>query len=199
MITMAFAQMVYFAFISLEEYGGDDGLVIDLRSEFPGLLDLENPTTLYYVSFATLLVCLLLLQRLVHSRFGRVIVGSRSNERRTQALGFNTYRYRLVCYVIAGSIAGFAGALLGNFTSFISPDMMDWTRSGELIFMVVLGGTATLFGPVLGAAAFLLIEEWLSSLTVYWQLPFGLLLIATVLFIRGGLMGLFSQIRGRPR
>ena len=79
------------------------------------------------------------------------------------------------------------------------PDMMDWTRSGELIFMVVLGGTATLFGPVLGAAAFLLIEEWLSSLTVYWQLPFGLLLIATVLFIRGGLMGLFSQIRGRPR
>ena len=194
MITMAFTQMVFFAFVSMEEYGGDDGLVIDLRSEFPGPLDIEGANGLYYFIFISLLVVLFLVHKITRSRFGMVIEGARGNERRMRAIGFDTYRYRLVCYVIAGAICGYAGALLGNFTNFISPEMMDWTASGELIFMVVLGGTGTLFGPVLGAAAFVLLEEWLSAITIYWQFLFGALLIMVVLFWRGGLNGFVDWI-----
>ena len=194
MITMAFTQMVFFAFVSLEEYGGDDGLVIDMRSEFAGPLDIESANGLYYFIFVSLLVVLFLVHRITRSRFGMVIEGARGNERRMRAIGFDTYRYRLVCYVIAGAICGYAGALLGNFTNFISPEMMDWTASGELIFMVVLGGTGSLFGPILGAAAFVLLEEWLSAITIYWQFIFGALLILVVLFWRGGLNGLVDWI-----
>ena len=192
MITMAFTQMLFFAFVSIEEYGGDDGLVIELRSEFSGLLDLEDNLTLYYVTFVALLISLYGIRRLVRSRFGMVLEGAKGNDRRMQAIGFNTYNYRLVCYVIAGAMCGFAGALLGNFTNFISPEMMDWTRSGELIFMVVLGGAGSWFGPVLGAAVFVLLEELLSGITIYWQLLFGGLLVVVVLFARGGIDGLFG-------
>ncbi len=193
MITMAFAQMVFFALVSLETYGGDDGLVIEIRSEVSSWFSLENNLTLYYVTFVALVVCLWLMSRLVQSRFGMVLQGVKGNERRMQAIGFNTYRYRLTAYVISGAMCGLAGALLGNFTNFISPEMMDWTRSGELIFMIVLGGTGTLFGPVLGAAAFLLLEEWLSGITLYWQLIFGAFLIGIVLFVRGGINGLIAS------
>ena len=195
MITMAFAQMLFFGLVSIEEYGGDDGLVIELRSEFQGFLDLENSTTLYYFTFAILLICIYIVHRIVRSRFGRVIEGAKSNERRMQALGFNTYLYRLVCYVISGAMCGLAGALLGNFTNFISPEMMDWTRSGELIFMVVLGGAGSLFGPLLGSTVFLVLEEILSGITVYWHLIFGLFLILVVLFVRGGIAGLLTTAR----
>ena len=140
MITLAFAQMIYFAFVSIEEYGGDDGLVIDLRSETGGIADLESGAQLYYAALTSLVLVTYLVRRIVRSRFGLVLRGSRDNDARMQALGFNTFRYRLACYVLAGMIAGLAGWLLGNFTNFISPEMMDWTRSGELIFMVVLGG-----------------------------------------------------------
>ena len=195
MITMAFAQMVFFAFVSIEEYGGDDGLVIEMRSEFGSLVDLENPSVLYYVCFVSLLLVLYVIRRMVRSRFGMVIQGARGNEPRMQSLGFNTFRYKLVCYVIAGTICGFAGALLGNFTNIISPEMMDWTRSGELIFMVVLGGTGSVFGPVLGTSVFLLLEEILSGLWLYWQLAFGIFLILAVLFAKGGIDGLLSGRR----
>ena len=197
MITMAFAQMLFFAFVSIETYGGDDGLVIELRSEFLHWpwLNLEDSATLYYATWACLLLCLYALRRLVQSRFGMVIEGVKGNERRMQAMGFHTYRYRLTCYVISGAMGGLAGALLGNFTNFISPEMMDWTRSGELIFMVVLGGVGSWFGPVLGAATFLALEEILSSLTIYWQLIFGLFLLAVVLFARGGIDGWLSRER----
>lgn len=193
MITMAFGMMVFHGFVSIEEYGGDDGLVIEVRSEFAGLIDLENNTTLYYLCYLSLLAVLYLVDRIVKSRFGMVIAGAKGNERRMQSIGFDTYRYRLVCYVIAGAICGYAGALLGNFTNFISPEMGDWTRSGELIFMVVLGGAGSLFGPVIGAAAFILLEELLSSYWLYWQLIFGVLLILVVLFARGGILGLLGR------
>ena len=181
MITMAFAQMVYFAFISIEEYGGDDGLVIETRSEFGGLFDIEDTTTFYYFTWVSLVAALYLVRRIMRSRFGMVIEGAKGNERRMQSIGFDTYKYRLTCYVIAGMICGYAGALLGNFTSFFSPEMMDWTHSGELLFMVVLGGAGSLFGPVLGTAAFVLLEEFLSGITIYWQAIFGVLLILVVL------------------
>ena len=197
MITMAFSQMLFFGLVSIEEYGGDDGLVIEYRSEFSGLLDLEQATQLYYAALVSLVVFLFLISRLIQARFGMVIQGTKGNDRRMRSLGFDTYRYQLACYVISGAICGYAGALLGNFTNFISPEMMDWTRSGELIFMVVLGGGGTLFGPVIGAAAFILLEEVLSGLWLYWQFIFGLILILVVIFAKRGLMGLLSNRRGQ--
>ncbi|WP_205032095.1 branched-chain amino acid ABC transporter permease [Hwanghaeella grinnelliae] len=193
MITMAFGQMMFYGFVSLEEYGGDDGLIIYERSNFGDLIDMYDDTTFYYVCLVSLAVVLFIVHRLVNSRFGMVVKGSKSNERRMGALGFPTYRYRLTAYVISGAICGYAGALLGNFTEFISPEMMDWTRSGELIFMVVLGGTATIFGPVYGVLAFLVIEEILSAITTYWHLIFGLLLVLVVLFVQGGIAGLLRR------
>jgi len=194
MITMAFSQMVYFTFLSLEEYGADDGLVIYSRSEFPEFIGMDSSAGLYYWVFAVLLASLFFVYRLVHSRFGRVIVGSRFNEQRMQALGFNTYRYRLTCYVISAMLCSLAGMLLGNFTGFISPDMIGWARSGELIFMVIIGGVATFFGPLVGTLAFVLLEEALSAITVYWHLIFGLLLVALVLFGKGGIHGWLSRL-----
>lgn len=193
MITMAFSQMVYFTFLSLEEYGADDGLVIYSRSEFPGFISMDSATGLYYWIFILLLASLFFVQRLVHSRFGRVIVGSKFNEQRMQALGFNTYRYRLTCYVISAMMCSLAGMLLGNFTGFISPDMIGWARSGELIFMVIIGGVGTFFGPLIGTLAYLVLEEVLSAITVYWHLIFGILLVALVLFGKGGIHGWLSR------
>lgn len=193
MITMAFAQMVYYLIVSIEEYGGDDGLVIDTRSELP-LVNLDDPLQLFGLSYVALLAAMLLVRMIVNSRFGMVLQGAKGNPERMVTLGFNVYAYRLTAYVISGAMCGLAGALLGNFTTFISPEMMDWSRSGELMFMVILGGTATTLGPVLGSIAFILVEEILSSFTLYWHLPFGLMLMGVVLFARGGLMGL---LRGR--
>lgn len=189
MITMAFAQMMYYAIVSIEEYGGDDGLVIDTRSELP-FIDLDDPLQLFGLAYVSLVVAMLIVRMIVNSRFGMVLRGAKGNNERVVMLGFNTYLFRLTAYVIAGAMAGYAGALLGNFTTFISPEMMDWGRSGELMFMVILGGTATLVGPVIGATLFIVLEEVLSSLTVYWHLPFGLLLLAVVLFGKGGIMGM---------
>lgn len=193
MITMAFGQMMFFAIVSIETYGGDDGLVIYEKSSLPGV-DLSDPLTLYGVCFASLLAALFVTHRIVNSRFGMAIQGAKSNEQRARALGFNVYAYRLAAYVISGAMCGYAGALLGNFTGFISPEMMDWARSGELMFMVILGGVGTLFGPVVGAAIFLLLEEIMSGFTIYWHLPFGLLLILAVLFLRGGVSGFLARL-----
>jgi branched-chain amino acid transport system permease protein len=190
MITLAFSQMIYFLCESLNQFGGDNGLNIPDHSDFAGLIDLENPTTLYYLAFACLLICLLLGSRLVGSRFGMVVRGAKSNERRMAALGFATYRYRLTAFVIAGAMGGLAGVLLANQTLFLSPSIMHWTRSGEIMMMVILGGMGTLFGPVAGAAAYLVLENLLSGLTSHWQAVLGPLLIIVVLFSKGGILGL---------
>ena len=193
MITLAFAQMLYFIFLSIDEYGGDDGLVIDTKSQFHSVLDLENPTELYYLIFCSLVIIVYLVKRIVESRFGRVIEGLRQNDERMEAIGYNPFRYRLICYILAGSICGFAGALLGNFTGFISPEMMDWTRSGELMFMVILGGTGSTLGPIIGAATFVLLEELFSSWTIHWKLLFGLFLVLTVLYARQGINSILDR------
>ena len=196
MITMAFAQMIFYLIVSIEEYGGDDGLVIDTRSEL-GLLNLDNPLQLFGLAYVSLLVAMLLVRMIVNSRFGMVVQGAKNNPERMATMGFNTYAFRLVAYVISGAMAGYAGALLGNFTTFISPEMMDWSRSGELMFMVILGGAATTVGPVLGAIVFIVLEQALSTITIYWHLPFGLLLMGVVLFVRGGLAGMLSRNKDR--
>lgn len=191
MITMAFGQMAFYFLVAQETYGGDDGLVIDIRSELP-LLNLDSPMQLYYLCYGSLIVAMALVHVMVNSRFGMVLQGAKGNDERMVTLGYNTYAYKLVAYVISGAMCGYAGVLLGNFTTFISPEMMDWTRSGELMFMNILGGVSTALGPVLGATSFILLEEILSSFTIYWHLPFGILLILVVMFVRGGLMGLIK-------
>ncbi|MCF6320678.1 MAG: branched-chain amino acid ABC transporter permease [Rhizobiaceae bacterium] len=191
MITMAFAQMVFYLFVSLDIYGGDDGLVIDIRSELP-LVNLDSPLQLYLLAYGSLVVAMLIVRTITRSQFGMVLQGAKGNNERVVTLGYNTYAYRLTAYVISGAMAGYAGALLGNFTTFISPEMMGWTRSGELMFMVILGGAATTIGPVLGSLVFIVIEEVFSSFTIYWHLPFGIMLIIIVLYVRGGLVGLIT-------
>jgi branched-chain amino acid transport system permease protein len=188
MITLAFAQMMYFFFVSLEKYGGDDGLSLASRSRLPGL-DLGDDTSFYYLCLALLLGFLYVSSRLINSRFGMVIRGCKENERRMSALGFPTYRYKLVCFAIAGAGAGLAGALIANQTEFVSPNLMHWTVSGEIMIMVILGGMGTLYGPVFGAAMLLLLEEYLSSYTEHWMLFLGPIMILVVLFARRGLYG----------
>ncbi len=197
LITLAFTQMLYYTFVSIDEYGADDGLLIYQRSEFGGLIDIENATTLYYLVLVVLLLSLYLMYRLTQARFGRVLFGCKHNDERMQSLGYDTYKYKLVCYVISGTFCGVAGFFLGNFTNFISPEMMDWVHSGDLIFMMVIGGAGAVFGPVTGAVTFLLLEEFLSSIWVYWHLIFGLMLIALVMFGKGGLHGLLTRMDGR--
>jgi branched-chain amino acid transport system permease protein len=195
MITLAFAQMLYYVAIGLDRYGGDDGMTIYRRSQFDGLIDLSNKTLFYYLCLALLLMTAFVVWRIVNSRFGMVIRGARSNERRMRAIGYPTYRYKLVCFVIGGTLCGLAGVLLANHTDFINPAMMHWTRSGDLIVMAVLGGMGTVLGPVLGAVALLVLEEALSRITEYWQIIIGPIFLLVVLFARGGIDALLLGIR----
>jgi branched-chain amino acid transport system permease protein len=197
MITLAFAQMAYYVIAGLARYGGDDGLTIYKRSQFFAPIDLGNKVQFYYVCLALLCASIYLMHRLVNSRFGMVVQGSRSNDLRMRAIGFPTYRYRLTCFVIAGTLCGLAGALIANNTDFVSPSMMYWTRSGDLIIMVVLGGMGSVIGPLVGAVALLVLEEFLSGITEYWQIILGPLLLLVVLFARGGIDGLLSKIRAK--
>ena len=192
MITLAFTQMLYYLGISIAEYGGDDGMRLAVKSQFPGLIDLNDATAFYYLVLAILVLALFLGQRLVDSRFGMVIRAAKSNEVRTRSIGFSPYPYRLAAFVIAGAVCGLAGALLVNHTAYLTPEFMNWTRSGELMFMVILGGMASIAGPVLGAFALLLVEDALSGWTQHWQLVLGPLLVLSVLFLRRGLAGLLS-------
>ena len=198
MITLAFAQMLFYLFVSLRQYGGDDGLPMPRRNDFgvgswSGAL--KDDATFYYVTLACLVLALLVVGRLVGSRFGRVIHGIRENETRMEAIGFPVFRYKLACFVIAGALAGLAGALLANQTQLASPNQLHWTQSGMLLVMVVLGGVGRLYGGALGAATLLILEEVLAAHTLHWQLGVGLVLLAVVFLAPRGLSGLLDRIR----
>ena len=192
MITLAFAQMVFFLFVGLKAYGGDDGLSIRRRNLMPGL-DLREPDQLYWLCLAFLVAWLFLQWRIVGSRFGRVLEGIRQNERRMAAIGIATYRYKLAAFVISGMGCGLAGALSANYLRFVSPDLMAWQKSGDLMVMVILGGVGTLLGPVVGAAALTGLEYVLGGLTEHWQFFLGPILLGVVLFAPGGIMGQFRR------
>ena len=194
MITMALTQMIYYLSISIEEYGSDDGLIIYVRSEFgTNIINLDNPFHRYYLIFLVMVGCLYLTYRLIHSRFGYVIRGAKSNELRMEVIGHSTFRYRLVCFMIAGVMCTLAGVLSANVEKFVSPDVMHWTRSGELIFMVVLGGMASILGPLTGAMVFWLISEILARFTEHWHIIFGPFLILVVLLSPRGIDGMLGE------
>jgi branched-chain amino acid transport system permease protein len=188
MITLAFAQMVYFLAISLKTFGGDDGLLINERSDF-GLFSLRSNVALYYCALAVLMASLLGMARLVHSRFGMVIRGARSNERRMAALGFPMLRYKLTAYVLSALPCVIAGMLLANLTKFAAPSYMAWQASGDLIVMIVLGGMATVLGPVVGALALIVLEEILTSWTTHWMIVLGPAIVLIVLTAKKGIYG----------
>ena len=195
MITLAFAQMLFYLANSIKGYGGDEGLNIRVRS-FIGWgdtgLDLKNPWVFYYVALAVLAATLLALARFVPSRFGRAVLALRDDEVRAEALGFPTYRYKLIVFVVAGAVGGVAGALSVNLQGYVSPSLLYWTQSGTLMVMVVLGGVATLWGGVLGAAVLLLLQEVLGAYTEHYEFWTGWVLLAVVLFARRGLAGLLA-------
>jgi len=196
MITLAFTQMLYYLGNSVEEYGGDDGMRLAMRSTFPGLVDLRNSTTFYYVVLVLLVASLAFGNRLINSPFGMVIRGARSNEPRMRAIGFSPFRYKLVAFAIAGAMCGLAGALLVNHTEYVTPEFMHWTRSGDIMFMVILGGMGTLGGPVLGAVVLRLLEDLLlPAWTQHWQAILGPFLVLVVLFAKRGLAGLVPERR----
>jgi len=188
MITLAFAQMFYYLFVSLKQYGGDDGLSISARSDF-GIFTLASPIALYYTALALVLAALFVMKRLVDARFGMVLRGCRINERRMQAMGFPTLRYKLSAYVISSVLCGVAGLLYANLTGYTSPAYMAWTVSGELIVMVVLGGMGTVFGPLVGSLVLLISEEILKALTDRWMMILGPLIVLVVLTARRGVYG----------
>jgi branched-chain amino acid transport system permease protein len=159
-------------------------------------LDLANEQTFYAVTCVCTVVVMVGLARVLNSRFGHVLQGIRDNESRMQALGYAVYRYKWVAFVMAGALAGLAGALLANLGGFVSPSIMQWSQSGMLLMMVILGGVGHLWGGVWGAVVFLLLEEVLSSFTIHWQLGLGALLLAVVLLAPKGLAALWQRARG---
>jgi branched-chain amino acid transport system permease protein len=193
MITLAFGQMAFFTTSSLALYGGDDGYTLYGRTEIFGSRILEDRLVFHFACLLCLAASWLLVQTLLGSRFGRVLRACRENETRARAVGFEPYPYRLAAYVIAGAIGGLAGVLLANATEFVAPAYLAWQRSGDLLFMVILGGLAGPHGALMGALAFVLIEEWLAKLTEHWRLIFGPLLILCVFFLRGGIAGLLRR------
>ena len=196
MITLAFGQMAYFLMVSLSAYGGDDGLTLQARSTLFGQAWLENDVFFYYLVLVLLLAGFLFTQAALGARFGRVLRGVSDNRERMQAIGFEPLPYQLTAYIMAAVLAALAGVLLANQAEFVSPAYMTWQRSGELIMMVVVGGMGTLTGGILGAAAFLLLEEFLSAFSQHWKLGLGVILVLIVLHGKGGIHGILVNLTG---
>ncbi|PVB59894.1 branched-chain amino acid ABC transporter permease [Labrenzia sp. 011] len=196
MITLAFAQMIFAFFVSLNGYGGDDGLIIRKANTLFGM-SLRNKTTIYYVILAVAVGYFFWLHRVKGSSFGNILAGIRQNEKRMVALGINPFRYKLFAFVLAGMGAGAAGALMAVFLRFASPDTLAWTKSGEFMIMVILGGVGSFVGPIWGAATFLVLHDYLASWTEHWQLFMGLLLLFVVLRTKGGIAGAIESFRAR--
>ncbi|TKT66800.1 branched-chain amino acid ABC transporter permease [Rhizobiaceae bacterium LC148] len=191
MITLAFAQMVYYFAISWPAYGGEDGLSILVRNQFAGI-NTMRPLNFFLICYVTLLVALGLFSLIRGSRFGSALQAARQNEVRVATVGIAPFRIRLTAFAISAGITGLAGALFADLNRFVSPSMLSWHMSGELIVLIILGGVGRLFGPVAGAMLYVIFEYALGGVTERWQFFLGLILLGVVLFARGGLLGLLA-------
>ena len=195
MITLAFAQMLFYGSIAITKLGGDEGIAVS-RSQLLGF-DMHDGTTFYFLVLAITLATIYLSRRIIESRFGRVLRAINDNERRVASVGYNTYAYKLVAFVIAGSMAGLGGALMANLNEYAAPSLFHWILSGEFLVMVVLGGMGTLFGPLVGAILFVLLQTILSAYTTYWMLILGPILLLIVLCSSGGVVLLLNRATRR--
>lgn len=191
MITLAFAQMIYYFAISWPAYGGEDGLSIYIRNNFPGLNTL-NPLSFYVISTVLLAAAILLSSMLRNSRYGLILRAARQNEQRLSSVGINPTRVKLVAFIISAMITGLAGALYADLNRFVSPTMFSWHTSGELLVFVILGGVGRLFGPLVGASLYIILEQTLGGVTEHWQFFLGMLLLLVVLFVNGGVIGFLA-------
>lgn len=192
MITLAFAQMMYYFSISWSAYGGEDGMSIYVRNDFPGLNTLD-PIQFYSLCFLILLAVLWLISRLVKSPFGLALNAARQSPQRVQAVGLDLHRLQLFAFVISGAITGLAGALFADLNRFISPTMFSWQLSGEFIVFIIIGGVGRLFGPVIGALVFVGLEHFLGGISDYWHIYLGVILLVIVLFSKTGVIGLIGK------
>ena len=200
MITLAFAQMIYYFANSWPTYGGEDGLPIYIRNTLPlfnnNMLDSSDALTYFLICFTGLVLAMAITSRMMKSRFGAALTMARLNDVRLATAGISPYPIRLVAFVISAAITGLAGALYADLNGFVSPTMLSWHFSGELMVIVILGGVGRLYGPLAGAVLFVMMETFLGGVTQYWQLFLGLVLLGVVLFAKHGVMG---WLAGRER
>ncbi|WP_170763660.1 branched-chain amino acid ABC transporter permease [Ruegeria lacuscaerulensis] len=195
MITLAFGQMFFYFAISWAQYGGEDGLSIYVRNDFPGLNTLM-PIQFYAICFTLLCAVLFLFARLQASPFGLALNAARQTATRVETVGLNPMRLKLLAFVLSGAVTGLAGALFADLNRFVSPTMFSWQLSGELIVLIIIGGVGRLMGPVIGACVFVALEHFLGDLTEFWHVYLGVILLCIVLFGRGGLIGLLTGKEG---
>ena len=199
MVTLAFAQMAYFIFHDTPLGGGSDGMYLNTKPSAAIFgwepFELSNEVHLFYFILATLVLVYLFLGRVLQSPFGRVLVGIKSNEHRMQSLGYFTFRYKLGAFTLAGALGGLAGFLYTVLFGFVTPELLSWHESGNVLLMVILGGMGNLVGAIAGAFAFEAMREVFADLTKYWQLLMGGVIVAVVLFLPGGLAGIPGRIK----
>ena len=199
MVTLAFAQMFYFVFHDTKFGRGSDGISMNFKpvatiGDFTPF-DLANTTHVYYFVFASMLLVFIFLRLLLRSAFGRALQGVRSNEQRMRSLGFPVYRYKLASFAIAGALAGLAGYLSAMQFGFVNPELLSWHQSGNVLLMLILGGLGSLYGAVVGAFAFVALQEIFSSVTTHWQLLLGGTIILLVIFLPGGLSSVMNRFK----
>jgi branched-chain amino acid transport system permease protein len=193
MVTLAFAQLVYFVFHDTKQFGGSDGAYLYFRPEFTlagkRLIDLDHAGSFYWLVLAATALTVGALALLLRSRFGHALVGIKHNEQRMRAAGFRTTAYKLASFVIGGAFAGLAGFLYALRSGYVNPEILSWHQSGNALLMIILGGLGSLWGAVIGAVSFVLLSEWFQSLTKHWQLLLGGFVIAVVALLPGGIAG----------
>ena len=192
MITLAFAQMTYYFSIGWTKYGGEDGLSTYVRNDLFSI-NTMLPLNFFIICFACLCVVGFILNWVINSNFGNFLKGCKENEEKMISLGLDPYTLKLTAFVISGAITGLAGALYVDLNRFVSPTSLSWQTSGELIVLVILGGSARLFGPLLGAIVFILLEQFLGEVTENWQFWLGVILVSIVLYFPKGVSGLFIK------
>ena len=192
MITLAFAQMLYYFSISWPSYGGEDGLSIYMRNTLP-MLNTMDPLIFFLICLFWLFIAIFITCKLINSPFGMALQATKQNEERVKSVGIETFKVKLIVFIFSGAITGLAGSLYTDLNRFVSPSVLDWHMSGEIMVFVILGGIARLYGPLIGAAFFIILEQTLGAFTENWQFWLGLILILEILFARSGIMGLFDK------